>query len=68
MWKVVAIGNTKALEEITDFLVFCCLLLSVDCVQGDPFTPPSRIRIRVNQAVAEFPSIQFPSIQSVSSL
>lgn len=56
-----AIGNTKALEEITDFLIFCYLLLSVDYVQGNPFAAPSQIRIRVNQAVAKFPSIQLVS-------
>ncbi len=35
---------------------FSAFLLSVDYVQGDPFAAPSRIRIRLNQAVAKFPS------------
>ena len=30
--------------------------LTVDYVQGDPFAAPSRVRIRLAQSVAQFPS------------
>ncbi|KAJ1973232.1 hypothetical protein H4R35_004224 [Dimargaris xerosporica] len=35
--------------------------LYVDYVQSDPYAPPSHIRLRVNQAVAKFPSLLYSS-------
>ncbi|KAJ1977193.1 hypothetical protein H4R34_003678 [Dimargaris verticillata] len=35
--------------------------LYIDYVQSDPYAPPSHIRLRVDQAVAKFPSLLFNS-------
>ncbi|MGF1567035.1 MAG: ABC-ATPase domain-containing protein [Nodosilinea sp.] len=45
-------GAYKALKGEYDFGDFT---LHIDHVQGDPFAAPSRVRVRVPQAVAQFP-------------
>ncbi|KAI8318858.1 hypothetical protein GQ54DRAFT_238936, partial [Martensiomyces pterosporus] len=44
-------------------------LLTFDSIQTDPFAPPSRIRVRVNQSVAQFPGTCYSSkIRAVASV
>ncbi|HBM75375.1 MAG TPA: isopentenyl-diphosphate delta-isomerase, partial [Clostridiaceae bacterium] len=45
----------KAYEDIRGEYEFQNYVLSVDHVQGDPFAPPSKVRITVNQSDAGFP-------------
>ena len=49
----------KAYKEIKGVYEFKGYTLFVDHVQGDPFAAPSRVRARVKQQVAEFPSELF---------
>lgn len=49
----------KAYHDIKGEFDFGDFSLMVDHVQGDPFAKPSRVRVRVNQAVAKFPSETF---------
>ncbi len=49
----------KAYEELRGSYRFPQWELSIDYVQPDPFAPPSRIRIRIPQAVAQFPEELF---------
>jgi len=48
-----AYKEIKGIYESAEFKIF------IDHVQGDPFALPSRIRIRVNQKNAEYPSDTF---------
>lgn len=45
----------KAYEDIKGEYEFQNYVLSIDHVQGDPFAPPSKVRITVNQSDAGFP-------------
>lgn len=47
--------NLKGIYDFSDFFLF------IDHVQGDPFAPPSRIRIRVPQTKASFPGNLYES-------
>ncbi len=45
----------KAYMEIKGAFAFSDFILFIDHVQGDPFAPPSHLRVRVPQKVAKFP-------------
>lgn len=49
----------KAYKEIEGTYELGPYVLSIDHSQGDPFAPPSRVRLRVPQKVAGFPSSLF---------
>lgn len=49
----------KAYKEIKGVYEFKGYILYVDHVQGDPFATPSRVRVRVKQGIARFPSELF---------
>ncbi len=49
----------KAYKDIEGTYEFGDFLLLIDHVQGDPFAAPSRIRVKVAQKVAGFPSDTF---------
>jgi len=46
----------KAYKDIGGEYDFSGFLLFIDHVQGDPFASPSRVRVRVSQRTAKFPS------------
>lgn len=45
----------KAYGDIRGSFEFSNFVLSIDHVQGDPFAPPSRVRVSVKQSLAGFP-------------
>ncbi len=49
----------KAYQSIAGEYSFPRFTLFIDYVQGDPFASPSKIRLRVNQKLANFPSEHF---------
>jgi len=49
----------KAYKQISGIYKIKKFTLMIDFVQGDPFASPSRIRVRVEQKTAGFPSILF---------
>lgn len=49
----------KAYQDLKGRFDFGRFTLFIDHVQGDPFAPPSRMRVRVNQAIAGFPKELF---------
>jgi len=46
----------KSYKEIEGEYLFGEYTLFIDHVQGDPFAPPSRVRVRVGQDIAGFPA------------
>ena len=49
----------RAYRDLKDVYDFSEYILLVDHVQGDPFAPPSRIRVKISQSVAGFPGDTF---------
>jgi predicted ABC-class ATPase len=49
----------KAYKDIKGEYLFEHFTLFIDHVQGDPFATPSKVRVRVNQTVAQFPADSF---------
>lgn len=48
-------GSYKAYKDIKGSYKFPDFTLIIDYVQGDPFASPSQFRVRIPQAVADFP-------------
>ncbi|MEM8641262.1 MAG: ABC-ATPase domain-containing protein [Cyanobacteria bacterium P01_G01_bin.54] len=48
-------GSYKAYKDLKGTYQFPAFTLSIDYVQGDPFAAPSRVRVQVPQAIAQFP-------------
>jgi predicted ABC-class ATPase len=49
----------KAYMDIKGEFDFEKFMVLIDHVQGDPFARPSRIRVRINQSIAQFPADTF---------
>lgn len=49
----------KAYREIEGSYQFINFALFIDHIQSDPFAPPSKIRVRVSQSIADLPSSLF---------
>ena len=49
----------KAYKNIQDSYLFTDFVLHIDHVQGDPFAAPSKIRVRMDQSVCQFPGELF---------
>ena len=57
----------SAYKDIVGEYRFPQFTLFVDFVQGDPYAPPSRLRVRVSQAIAGFPpDLLSPKIRRVA--
>lgn len=54
-------GSYKAYKDIKGAYQFPDFSLHIDYVQGDPFAAPSRVRVRVLQAVAQIPASLYAS-------
>lgn len=53
--------NYKAYKDIQGQYQFADFILHIDYVQGDPFAAPSRLRVKVSQKVAGFPTELYQS-------
>ncbi len=51
----------KAYKDLEGSYAYAQFTLFIDHVQGDPFASPSKIRVRVPDAVAQLPSDLFSS-------
>jgi len=58
----------KAYNDIKGEFDFEKFMVLIDHVQGDPFARPSRIRVRVDQSIAQFPADTFHNHSRATAL
>ena len=51
----------KAYKDLRGCHQFADFTLHIDYVQGDPFAAPSRVRVEMPQAIAQFPTTLYNS-------
>lgn len=55
-------ASYKAYKDLQGSYDFADFTLNVDRVQGDPFASPSKLRVKIPQAVAKFPAQLYQSV------